>query len=316
MIDKIFEDAARQRELQKKADKIKQIIENKVIGKIIPRHDEKGHHYEFVGLDVIRDSVTTILGIMAKPHLVAWAARRSVEFLKIDKRGEMLVNHPDAAIRESIAKQAAEAHIRAKEDAGDVGGLAHEVIENYIKEWIKTGTRPKDIRLLFKTAPGKIEGGFYLEQYNLSIIESDLRSVAAARSVEKLFQTIGNVTPIAAEILVGDPDISAGTLDFLCLLDGELAILDWKSSNQIDKRSYPLQVAAYRKFLQKMTGLKIKELKVIKISKELDKYEKWTVHNPDHAYKMFKILSKFYHEWFIINPDLLITKDKNIIKLS
>lgn len=316
MIDQIFEEAAKERELQKKATKIKQVIASKVIGKIVPRHDNRGHHYEFVGLDVIRDSVTTILGVMAKPHLVAWAARRAVEFLKIDNRGALMINHPDISVRESIAKQAAEAHIRVKEDAGDVGGLAHQVIEDYIKEWIKTGNRPKDIRLLFKTAPGKVEGGFYLEQYNLSIIESDLRSVAAARSVEKLFTNLGNIIPIATEILVGDPAISAGTLDFLCLLNGELSILDWKSSNQIDKKSYPLQVAAYRRFLTKMTGLKIKDLKVIKISKDLDKYEKWTVHNPDHAFKMFKTLAKFYHEWYILDPELLITKDKNIIKLK
>jgi hypothetical protein len=53
-----------------KAEKIKGIIKEKVDGKIIPKHDEFGHHYQFVKTGKIVDSVTTQLNWLAKPHLI------------------------------------------------------------------------------------------------------------------------------------------------------------------------------------------------------------------------------------------------------
>jgi hypothetical protein len=35
-----------------------------------------------------------------------------------------------------------------------------------------------------------------------------------------------NIVPLAAEILVGEESLSAGTLDFLCLKDDKVTILD------------------------------------------------------------------------------------------
>ena len=61
------------------AKEIQKIIAEKVTGVWIPKHDDKGHHYQNIKTGKVVDSVTT-QNILDKPHLIAWAARLAVEY--------------------------------------------------------------------------------------------------------------------------------------------------------------------------------------------------------------------------------------------
>lgn len=311
-LNQIFQQAALNRKWQKKANLLKQKIKERIEGKILPKHDEHGHHYQFTENGLIVDSVTTILGLIEKEHIRYWAVKKGLEWLVQGDRMARL-KLPDGSLDREILTGAQFAHRDERDAAGSTGHDAHDAAERYIKEWIETGTRPKDIRTFFEHEKGKQVFGYYLPDVDITLKGSvDLRAIAAARAVERMCTEM-NIIPIASEILVGDPRYSAGTLDFLALLDGEVTLLDFKSSNFVDDVSYPLQVSAYAKFLQKMAGVKTKSLRIMKLSKDYAKFEDWIIPDIEGAYKAFKSLATFYHSWYAKGKDERIRRNKESI---
>lgn len=73
-------------------------------------------------------SVTGILGIIAKPALIPWAAREAANHFKTEilRRGR---NAMDPETLEQIAKDAAQAHRRKAGDAADLGTKAHAIFD-------------------------------------------------------------------------------------------------------------------------------------------------------------------------------------------
>ena len=250
-------------------EQVKLIIQEKVVGQIEPAHDEKGHHYRFVGTDTTVDSVTTKL-ILDKPHLVTWAVEKGIEWLEKDGRWDALKTDR----RKEIMTGAKLAHRDIRDDAGFVGHYGHDAIETYSREWIETGIQPADIKTFIKS--------------------DDPRVYAVARSGEAVFKKYEAI-PVATEILVGVPKYnSAGTLDMLVLNSaGELELWDWKSSNQVND-TYALQVAAYKKFFEIMTGLKIKKVKIMHLSKDYDKFTVYDIPKCASAFKAFNCISGVY----------------------
>lgn len=275
-------------------DEIKAIIEKKVVGKITPAHDERGHHYAFVGdkSGLVVDSVTTKL-VLDKPHLVRWAVRISFEWME-SKWASMTKEN-----REEYLKGAQESPYDVRDEAGQTGHIAHDAIEMYVKDWIATGIRPLDIKVYVKPKEGAL---------------LDYRAVAAARSAEALFKK-KNVVPIASEILVGLKRYkSAGTLDMLILnLDtNEIELWDWKTSNAVND-TYAMQVAAYKKFFEGMTKLTIAKSKIIHLSKESDVFHVYNIPDIDLAWKAFLDIGKVY-DW-VKNGREKLSKDIKVITL-
>jgi len=263
---------------------IKEVINRTIVGKILPAHDEKGHHYRFFDTDLVVDSVTTIIGrVLSKPHLLPRAIRRGVLWLEINDRWQ---NLKDPTLREEYITGAISAHTDIRDDAGGVGTIAHDAIEKYINIWLETGEAPLDIRKMFAN-------------------EDEPRAIAAARGAEELMKK-HNVVPIASELLVGDKKVSAGTLDFLCLWDGELTLVDWKSSNSIGD-DYAMQTAAYKKFFEHMTDMKIFQIKIVHLSKDMAKFGVYNVVAPYLAYQAFRSLCCFDRYWS--NQSQKLTKD-------
>jgi hypothetical protein len=295
---------------QKSLSELQAIIKEKVTGKIVACHTEEGHFYNFVGTDITVASVTTINGWIAMHHLAYWAAGCAIDFLEKADRISKLKG-PE---RESIILGAKKAHTDIRDDAGNVGTQAHNAIEKYLKEWIATGIRPNDIRLFFPYDQGDTPFGFYLKDLDVTITMTDPRAIASARAAESVMIK-ENIIPVATEILVGHPKFSAGTLDFLCLWRGKLAIWDWKTSNQINKNGYPLQVGAYKGFFEYMTRLKIHGLVIMKLSKDSASFEAYEIPNLNLAYSSFKLFCKFYMQWLRLDDDLKINKIKTVIKI-
>lgn len=253
-------------------EKLKDIIKNKVVDVWIPEHSATGHHYRHKDGSILHDSVTTKLGILNKPHLLRWAIRKGIEFLEVEDRWQRLQS-PD---REELLSGAQSAFTDIRDDAGSVGTQAHDAIEKYIKEWIETKKRPEDIKTFLRP-------------------DADPRAIASARALESLLRK-KEVIPVASEILVGHTKYSAGTLDFLCFWEGKLVLVDFKTSNAVDKINYSMQVAAYLYFFKHMTKIPLTRAKIIHLSKDSDKFDVYNVKNIGEAWKAFKAVCAVY-DW-------------------
>lgn len=256
-------------------ESVRKILDEKVKGKWVPCHDEFGHHYRHVETGEVVDSVTT-KNILAKEHLVSWAAEVAILFLEEENRFERLKG-PE---RDVILNAAKFKHTDIRDDAGDVGTAAHKMIELYVNDWIHTGIRASSI---MRYVPEGI----------------DPRAIAAARCAEN-FLVKENVTPIASELTVGIPGLSAGNLDLLVLTkDGKIELIDWKTSNAIDM-FYALQTAAYRKFLMHMCQdgrkqpLYISKIRIVKLDKFSDRPKVFWVPRMNEAFRMFGMVSELY----------------------
>tara|TARA_R110000868_G_C10882728_1_gene763079 strand:- start:822 stop:1658 length:837 start_codon:yes stop_codon:yes gene_type:complete len=263
-----------------KVSKIQEIIKQKITGVWEPRHDDNGHRYYHNPSGYMQRSVTTKLGILSKPHLLGWAVRVGIDFLLQDNRLERLRN---PQWKDELITGATLAHIELRDQAGSTGSKTHFWAERFLNQWIADGEMPKDIKVF------------------MDITKDDPRAIAGARSFELLCKQ-KDIIPIASELIVGMPKISAGALDILCFWKGELCLLDIKTSNSIDK-NFRYQLAAYRAMLSYMTGLKIKKVKIIHLSKDMAKYVVYDVKDLIQGWKTFKHICAVY-------DDVMSSKEK------
>ncbi len=273
-------------------EQIKQIIKDKVEGVWEECHDATGHRYRNTITKVVVRSVTTkISSVISKPHLIKWAVKMGIEWLCIDDRLDRLKNK---IWRDELISGAQLAYTDIRDNAGGIGTQAHKAIERYINEWDALGVIPKDIRRFTKPTDSS-------------------SAIASMRAAEKWFRS-QDIIPIATEILVGNDKYSAGQLDFLCLLNGELTLIDHKTSNSIDKEGYSMQIATYKYFFEEMTGLIIKKSKILHLSKDYDKFSIWLVKNMPSAYKAFKSVC-FLYDWKYNNKKDKVIKDIKRLKI-
>jgi len=270
------------------SSEIKTIIDKKVKGKIVPQHTEEGHYYKFVKSDIVVRSVTTKL-IIEKPHLIPWAVEKAINWFEQDpSRFAALATNE----RKHVMNTAKFIFTGHRDDAGNVGSSGHTVIENWVNHWIKTGEK-LDIRSFIPA-------------------DSDLRVFGITRSAEAFFNK-NDVTPIASELLVGMKKYnSAGTLDMLVLNNktGCIELWDWKSSNAINQDTYPMQIAAYKKFFEHMSKLPISVCKIIKLDKYSDSFKAYTLTDTEQSFKAFASMS-FVYDWKY-DGEIKLKEDKNI----
>lgn len=272
-------------------ENIKNTIKEKVIGKITPDHDEFGHWY--ILPDGKRVASVTSKLIIEKPHLAKWAAKLALEWMEKEDRWTRL-----STDRDSLFQGAILAHTEERDSAGNIGTQAHNIIEEYLIDWMNNGTPVSDIRQLIEK-------------------DRDYRVFGACRSAEKAFQKY-EVVPVATELLVGSSKFNcAGTLDLLMVNLSipefpELELFDHKTSNAV-KDDYALQVSAYKYFFEEMTGLKIKRCRIEHLSKDSDKFKLYNIPNIVQAFKAFKQIVGVY-DW-INNGKKKLIEDKIIIKI-
>jgi len=232
--------------------KIRELIPKDMI---VAEHTKWAHFYRYKPRDELYISVTQPLNIISSPHLKKWAANQATEYIaKFVDRG--------APITPEVLKRATLVHDETFKDAGDIGTKGHEVIEDYLNEWIEKRERPLDITPFIEA---------YIKKKD---IESDPRLYAIAYSAQRFFAEHPEITPIWSELLVAVPSVKVGgTLDFLCLIDNKLAVIDFKTSNSIDKDTYAMQVAAYSKGFTSLTGMKPKIHWILRLDKTKAAYE-------------------------------------------
>ena len=106
------------------------------------RFDEKDHSY-WLG-DKRLTGVTSIIGVLAKPALIGWAARMAVEYIQdffkegVTKAEGITVKALlDGDTWERVCADAKSAHTKKKEAAGTHGTSAHSLVEQWVLAEIK-----------------------------------------------------------------------------------------------------------------------------------------------------------------------------------
>ena len=196
--------------------------------------------YQIPGGDVYH-SVTSILGIIAKPALINWAANRERE-LALSAATELYSDLPAHTEKMSRAAFAAsllsrmgsvKAHQKALEKAQDIGSQAHKLVE-----W--------QLRTDIGQLPGKMP----------AVTEAS----ALAYLKWKEWRDSVELVPKLIEVVVWSRSMQyAGTLDCLAELTHEgrriMAVLDWKTGKAIYPES-SLQASAYASALREMGHVK------------------------------------------------------------
>lgn len=294
------------------AEEIKAVLRDRLpLHPILAEHDERGHWYRYVNNGQLYPSVTGILGVLAgSENLKKWAARLAIEYY--EKRWRQGMTPVE---KELLRKSSILAHQDEFEDAGLVGNFGHDIVEQYLLKWMETGVRPDDIRPFVGNAEDARRWAIarsaelFCKDYFVEPIASEL----LVASVKHGFAgTLDSLMMVAKTIKKSeDPEckhhfIQSSTSNpnkRMCAILGnkckmeiemELVLVDFKTSNQIDKNEYAIQVCAYAYALKEMTGIKVKHLMILRLDKEKAKYEMLRVNSPSKAFQAFKACNKVY----------------------
>ena len=208
-------------------------------GQVRLSFDEVAHSYTVAddavndGEPFLVDSVTTILdGALAKPALVQWAANMAVESVAKDWLPGVVSDEIQIA---AALRNAKTAHRTVSKEATDIGSLAHDYIERFIRN----------------------------EKPELPVNEQARKCCEAAQD----WMLNHKLQPLDPERKIYSRKYKyAGTLDWPCFVDGHLALVDWKSSKGCYPE-YPLQLSAYQNAWQEMGMGEVRYRYVVRLGK-------------------------------------------------
>jgi hypothetical protein len=187
---------------------------------------EDTHTYLLNGKKVT--GVTTILGVIAKPALIQWAANKAVDYVN-----KAYFENKDTFVDRlsDILDNAKKAHITVRDDAAKKGTNVHSIVE----EWINQCIDHYDGKAIapMEEHPNKQFVKFY------------------TWAVENQVVFLASEVPVYSK-----KHYYAGTYDFMFKMDGKKYMGDLKTSNGIYGREYFAQCAAYRLAHEEMTGEK------------------------------------------------------------
>ena len=175
--------------------------------------------------------ITSVIGVLAKPALIPWAARMAADYVS-DALREDIQRGYDREYFDQVILESKSAHTKKKEDAATHGTDAHALVEKYIKNCIEIDDgRPLSM--------GNDYSG-YDDSYETirPFIEW------AADNVDHFLFSERRMSNIDLFI--------AGTADFGAVMkDGKTLIGDFKTSSGVYGIDYFLQCAAYKLIAEK-----------------------------------------------------------------
>jgi len=108
--------------------------------------NEKSHRYTLDGKPLT--GVTTVLGVIAKPALIQWAANMAVDYVEgapLWAIGcEYKLDGKEYTITQVVLDEARKAHVRKKEEGGKKGTDIHKWIESWIGDKEPKLPEPED----------------------------------------------------------------------------------------------------------------------------------------------------------------------------
>jgi len=237
----------------------------------------KEHEYFLLkdGEFILQDGVTKVVHIIDKSEaLIPWGCKMMAE--KIIKNapvidlptGEKIVQLPVEAF-EKLIVEGKSAHKENLKEASDIGKMAHDWIEQYIKA-VLSDNEERKLELLAKFPNNE---------------KARNCCIAALDWMQK-----HNVRWVCTEHKIYSRKHQyAGTMDGLCKVDScddtlccpnhfkdRLSIVDWKSSNKL-YIEYLYQTAAYQAAYSEEFGTDIHDRWVIRLGKDNGDFDPWHV---------------------------------------
>lgn len=215
----------------------------------------KGHYYSTSRQpDEWYPGVTTVLGMIAKPALIPWAAKEASNKIKAYLKKHAVNRSLTGDEIDKLVEEGRTAHVDRVTKAADLGTRAHKAIDDIIE-----GRKP--------------------------VITDDIKPPVEA------FKNF--VKENKLEIIKGDTKIASiqnrfgGSLDALGWKDGRFIIVDFKTSNGCYKE-YAFQVAAYSKAFSETYGLDyLPEALILRVGKEKAEFEYKNVRKIGECFSQF-----------------------------
>ena len=216
-------------------------------GDVTLEFDGRKHAYKHVESGLFVPGVTSILQRLDKPALVQWAANMAVAdmsdrlWVRLNSEGPLL----DMQDVEDAASEAKTAHRRFSKSAADIGSEVHAFAEKAL-----TGQR-------------------------VSIPKNRQANKGAVAFLDWLHTR--KTEPIDCERMVFSKRFFyAGTCDFYGLIDGELCVLDFKTSSGLYLEML-LQLAAYQIAIEEEQGEQIDAGWIVRLDKKTGKFEPYRI---------------------------------------
>lgn len=240
-------------------------------GDVVLSFDEGKHAYTYEGKFV--PGVTSILRVLDKPALVQWSANCAVEYISkayVNLREQGGEIEPTAFL--SVCQEAKTAHRRISRDAADIGSEVHAFAEAVLAD--RNASLPANPQ--------------------------------AAKGAEALLTWVDahTIEPIHQERMVfSRKHFYAGTVDLFGKIDGELCVLDFKTSSGLYAEML-LQLAAYAVALEDETEQRIDHGWIVRLDKKTGKPTPYYV-PLSHALKQAWLRVRYAHREMQTVDDLL-----------
>lgn len=231
----------------------------------------KKHVYLMDGVQMT--GVTTVLGTIAKPALISWAADMTAQWIRenCDKNPETITTPTGAtlySVTEDNLKEAVKAHTKRKEAAGDAGTDMHAEVEEYIKHMLAD----------FDGVAQKVNPGF---------------SAGAQKFID--WAVANGIKFLASEKQVYSKEwFCAGTADFVFEKDGQVLIGDLKTMKKIWDKQPAFQVAAYAKMWTEMGNKPVDGTCIVNIAKETHELTEQWFHSLEEDTRCFEAALRLY----------------------
>lgn len=196
--------------------------------------DEKKHVYTLNGIRMY--GVTSVLGVIAKPALIQWAANQVVEWIQNNAPKELVKGAYLFGLTNKMLDEAKVAHRKKKESAGDIGKAVHLSVEEWIKE---------------KKEPTLDAQGMVMFEHFRKWAEDN--KIAFLSSEQKIYSKTHWV---------------AGTVDAVVIKGDKKYVMDIKTYSGIYDRTPFLQMAGYAIMLEEMGHKDIAGSIVVRLGKD------------------------------------------------
>lgn len=250
-------------------------------GKCRVRFYPNSHRYTVNGKPA-SGSVTGIIGIKDKSGgLVPWAVALAVNYL----RDKILLGHE---ITEQDFLDAENQHSIKKIEAATVGSFVHDWVEEYIKFTLKVKGYSE-----MPEMPEMKEAQIGVNAFLDWVSENKVKFISSERVVySKKYDYIGK-------------------MDVEAKVNGQLCLLDWKTSNDL-RNDYYMQTAAYVRADEEESGKEYQGRWLIRLAKETEKqYDtRMQKKNDERARKGKDAIT--FPPYQVFDPKFLDADDSNI----
>ena len=227
-------------------------------GEVNLEFNENRHIYTWKEKNLPVRGVTSVLKWLNKPALMPWAANMAAAFVK-DNFIEGMSGDEMAA----LCEEARGAHRRMAKSAADIGTEVHSFCEAHLKADMIGGVPP-------------------------AMLEDETARKSCVAFLN--WAREHDIRPIELEhILFSSKHYFAGTCDFYGHIDGELCVLDFKTSSGIYVEMI-IQLAAYNLALTEMYGERVEAGWIIRLDKKTGKFETCRIPRSDEDQTAFRVL--------------------------